>query len=208
MKENWLKMYDKFGLILRVETVINQPREFRVFREGIRKGEPQMVWAPMNKGVANLPQYERHAKAANERYLNALSVVDDPRPAYQQVAKQAESKVHKRPKLSRLQSRPPGGHPLVRSGDGGGPLHQRFQERRHPSVPVWFPSKSPTSKAAGQLRHPTAQTLARPRPDRENPAHKTLANNGPRPKTAQYNNTTALPRLAPGSLEYARTAQN
>jgi hypothetical protein len=32
VKENWLKMYDKFGLILRVETVINQPREFRVRR--------------------------------------------------------------------------------------------------------------------------------------------------------------------------------
>ena len=25
MKNNWLKMYDKFGLILRIETVINQP---------------------------------------------------------------------------------------------------------------------------------------------------------------------------------------
>jgi hypothetical protein len=25
MKTNWLKMYDKFGLILRVETVINAP---------------------------------------------------------------------------------------------------------------------------------------------------------------------------------------
>ena len=25
MKTNWLKMYDKFGLILRVETVINSP---------------------------------------------------------------------------------------------------------------------------------------------------------------------------------------
>lgn len=96
MKENWLKMYDKFGLILRVETVINQPREFRVFREGIRKGEPQMVWAPMNKGVANLPEYQRHAAAANERYLDALSVVDNPRPAYHEVAKLTESKKHKR----------------------------------------------------------------------------------------------------------------
>ena len=95
MKENWLKMYDKFGLILRVETVINQPREFRVFREGIRKGEAQMVWAPMNKGVANLPEYQRHAMAANDRYLDALSVVDNPRPAYQQVAKLTESKKHK-----------------------------------------------------------------------------------------------------------------
>jgi hypothetical protein len=94
MKENWLKMYDKFGLILRVETVINQPREFRVRREGMRKGEPQMVWAPMNKGVSNLAEYQRHASAANERYLNALAVVDDPSPAYEQVQQLTESKVH------------------------------------------------------------------------------------------------------------------
>ena len=32
MKNNWLKMYDKFGQILRIETVINQPREFKVRR--------------------------------------------------------------------------------------------------------------------------------------------------------------------------------
>src|SRR5512135_3622338 len=32
MKTNWLKMYDKFGLILRVETVINSPKEFSVYR--------------------------------------------------------------------------------------------------------------------------------------------------------------------------------
>lgn len=95
MKDNWLKMYDKFGLILRVETVIIQPREFRVRREGVRKGEPQMVWAPMNKGVSNLPDYQRHAKAANERYLNALAVVDNPSPAYEQVEKLTQSQVHK-----------------------------------------------------------------------------------------------------------------
>jgi hypothetical protein len=36
MKGNWLKMYDKFGQILRIETVINQPREFHVRRRCIR----------------------------------------------------------------------------------------------------------------------------------------------------------------------------
>ena len=34
MKSNWLKMYDKFALILRVETVINSPKEFWVYRDG------------------------------------------------------------------------------------------------------------------------------------------------------------------------------
>ena len=53
MKNNWLKMYDKFGLILRIETVINDPREFRVRRLRTRAGRPRMVWCPMNKGVIN-----------------------------------------------------------------------------------------------------------------------------------------------------------
>lgn len=95
MKDNWLKMYDKFGRILRVETVINNPREFRVRRKRQRDGQPQMVWCPMNKGVANLPSYQRAARAANERYLNALSVVDNPTAGYQHVAHLVESKLHR-----------------------------------------------------------------------------------------------------------------
>jgi hypothetical protein len=78
MKNNWLKMYDKFGLILRVETVINQPREFKVRRSCLRKNRRQMLWCPMNKGVANFYAYRSVACAANERYLNALAVVDFP----------------------------------------------------------------------------------------------------------------------------------
>jgi hypothetical protein len=94
VKENWLKMYDKFGLILRVESVINQPAEFRVRRRRVRNGQQQLVWCPMNKGVANLPSYQRVARAANGRYLNALSVVDDPTAQYAQVAQLAESCRH------------------------------------------------------------------------------------------------------------------
>lgn len=92
VKGNWLKMYDKFGILLRIETVINQPHEFRVRRRRTRKGVRQMVWCPMNKGVANLYQYRSVAHAANTRYLNALSVVDDPAPAYQQVESIARPK--------------------------------------------------------------------------------------------------------------------
>jgi len=92
MKENWLKMYDKSGLILRVETVINQPREFRVRRKRTRQGRQQMVWCPMNKGVSNLPSYQRVSRAANGRYLDALSGVADPAPAYRRVAHLTEPK--------------------------------------------------------------------------------------------------------------------
>ena len=76
VKNNWLKMYDKFGQILRIETVINQPREFKVRRRRLRgRGRSQMRWCPMNKGVANFYHYHEVAHAANERYLNALAVV-------------------------------------------------------------------------------------------------------------------------------------
>jgi hypothetical protein len=78
MKNNWLKMYDKFGLILRIETVINQPREFRVRRPCTRQGQQHMAWLPMNKGVSNFYHYHHVARAANQRYLDALAVVDLP----------------------------------------------------------------------------------------------------------------------------------
>src|SRR5581483_385283 len=43
VKNNWLKMYDKFGCVLRVETVINNPREFKVRRRVVRQGRRQMA---------------------------------------------------------------------------------------------------------------------------------------------------------------------
>jgi hypothetical protein len=86
VKNNWLKMYDKFGRILRIETVINQPREFKVRRWRTRRGRRQLLWCPMNKGVANFYHYHDVAAAANRRYLNALAVVERPCAS----AKQAE----------------------------------------------------------------------------------------------------------------------
>jgi hypothetical protein len=90
VKTNWLKMYDKFGWVLRIETVINNPGEFRVRRLRTRAGRREMVWCPMNKGVINLYRYREVALASNRRYLDALAVVDDPAPAYRQVKELTE----------------------------------------------------------------------------------------------------------------------
>jgi hypothetical protein len=85
VKNNWLKMYDKFGQLLRIETVINQPREFKVRRWRTRDGRRQLLWCPMNKGVANFYHYRAVARAANGRYLDALAVVDPPPASAQQL---------------------------------------------------------------------------------------------------------------------------
>ena len=93
MKRNLLKMYDKLGLLLRVETVINQPGEFKVYREcKHRDGSASMSWYPMCKGVGNLHHYQRHALACNYRYLEALAPVDDPTPAYDDLKTLTEPK--------------------------------------------------------------------------------------------------------------------
>jgi hypothetical protein len=44
----------------------------------------------MNKGVINLYRYREIALAANKRYLDALSVIENPAPAYRQVEKITE----------------------------------------------------------------------------------------------------------------------
>ena len=83
MKENWIKMYDKHGVVLRVETVINDPYEFKIRRHGIRQGRVVTDWFPMAKGVGNLYRYAEVCRAANHRYLDALAVVPHPGQARQ-----------------------------------------------------------------------------------------------------------------------------
>ena len=82
MKANWIKMYDKHGCVLRVETVINDPYEFKVRRRAGRRGRRTLGWHPLPKGVAYLPRYAAVSATANHRYLDALAVVDDPAPAH------------------------------------------------------------------------------------------------------------------------------
>jgi hypothetical protein len=75
-------MYDKHGCVLRVETVINDPYEFKNRRRAGRRRRRTLGWHPLPKGVAFLPRYATVSAAANHRYLDALAVVDDPAPAH------------------------------------------------------------------------------------------------------------------------------
>jgi hypothetical protein len=76
---NWLKMYDKFGQVLRIEMVINRPRPFKVFRWGTKKGQRLRGWFPLTKSVAFLGRYAELSHQATHRYLEALAAVEDPR---------------------------------------------------------------------------------------------------------------------------------
>jgi len=78
--ENSIKMYDKQGSVLRIETTINNPRPFRALREMIQDGQPCLKWLPMRKGLADIARRVEISRAANRRYLEALAVVGQPLP--------------------------------------------------------------------------------------------------------------------------------
>jgi hypothetical protein len=75
--KNGIKMYDKGGRLLRIETSVYQPRPFRVLRTcQHRDGTSSRGYHPLCKGVGNLHHYQRLARACNQRYLDALAVVE------------------------------------------------------------------------------------------------------------------------------------
>jgi hypothetical protein len=83
VEENSIKMYDKEGSVLRIETTINQTRRFRVRRWTTRKGQRRLGWLPLRQGVADLPRRVEISRAANQRYLQALAMVGLPQPVAQ-----------------------------------------------------------------------------------------------------------------------------
>jgi hypothetical protein len=78
VQENSIKMYDKQGSVLRIEVTINNPRRWKVWRRGTHKGKRCMGWIPMRKGIADIRRRAEISRAANERYLDALSIVGQP----------------------------------------------------------------------------------------------------------------------------------
>jgi hypothetical protein len=82
VEENSIKMYDKQGSVLRVETTLNNPARFRVYRTVRRKGRQVKGWYPLRKGIVDLRRRVELSRGANARYLDALALVGDSQPAH------------------------------------------------------------------------------------------------------------------------------
>jgi hypothetical protein len=80
VEENSIKMYDKYGSVLRIETTINNAKRFRVLRKMTHRGKTTFKWFYMRKGLADIPRRAELSQAANQRYLDALSVVGEQTP--------------------------------------------------------------------------------------------------------------------------------
>lgn len=73
-------MYDKQGSVLRVETTLNDTRDFRVFRAQESQAGGPRSWRILRKGVADMHRRAEVGQAANERYLESLAAVQEKTP--------------------------------------------------------------------------------------------------------------------------------
>jgi len=73
VNRNSVKMYNKSGSILRVETTINNTRDFKVYRHPDDDTNRPASWQKMRKGVSDLHRRCQVSDACNERYADALA---------------------------------------------------------------------------------------------------------------------------------------
>jgi DNA-binding transcriptional ArsR family regulator len=83
-----IKMYDKQGLVLRIETTVNDVTFFRHYRTvEHRDGTKEKKIAPMQKTIYSLPALRECMEAANRRYLEFVSGMEDPTAGIRDVEK-------------------------------------------------------------------------------------------------------------------------
>jgi hypothetical protein len=73
LNQNSIKVYNKSGRILRIETTINHTRDFKVFRPPEDKVRRPASWQRLRKGVSDLHRRCELSDQCNERYAEALA---------------------------------------------------------------------------------------------------------------------------------------
>jgi hypothetical protein len=78
--QNSMKMYDKFGQVLRLENLLINVRDFKVFRRREGDLDGPMEYLRLRKGVADIHRRAELGQKINERYAAALATVEDKTP--------------------------------------------------------------------------------------------------------------------------------
>ena len=84
---NSIKVYDKGGSLLRIETTINHPGAFQSYRSSESDPGGPKSWRPMRKGVADMHRRAEVSQQSNDRYADALASLDTSTPIGQFAAK-------------------------------------------------------------------------------------------------------------------------
>jgi DNA-binding MarR family transcriptional regulator len=89
-----IKMYDKFGVLLRIETTANNVSFFKHHRKvEQRDGTTVYRLAPLKKTIYSLGDLQQLLLAANWRYLDFISAMDDPSQGNKLLGKICQTKL-------------------------------------------------------------------------------------------------------------------
>jgi hypothetical protein len=89
-----IKLYHKFGLILRLEVTVNDVSFFKHYRHvQHRDGSLTTTWVPMKKSIYSLPALQELLLAANQRYLKFISEIETPEVGVQKLQQLTQTKV-------------------------------------------------------------------------------------------------------------------
>jgi hypothetical protein len=72
-----IKIYDKFALVLRLETTTNDVAAFQHYRKVEQQGPASYALAPVKKNIYSLTDLRHILLGCNRRYLEYLSTLDD-----------------------------------------------------------------------------------------------------------------------------------
>lgn len=88
-----IKMYDKFNIVLRIETTVNQVSFFKQYRQvNHRDGSTSMQWAPMKRTIYSLSPLQETLSSTNLRYLKFISEIDTQEVGVKKLYRLAETK--------------------------------------------------------------------------------------------------------------------
>ena len=79
VKNNSIKMYDKHKIILRIETTINDPSCFKMYRPKEGDDDKPGIY-PVRKSVADIKRRAEISEKCNQRYLDSLAALKNEEP--------------------------------------------------------------------------------------------------------------------------------
>ena len=102
VQSNSVKMYDKQGNLLRIETTMNDPYSFKAYRPKENDPKGLLEWRYLRKGVADAERRAEICQAVNDRYLEALASLDSGIPVKELVGSVCKAKRWKKRKVRAL----------------------------------------------------------------------------------------------------------
>jgi len=91
-----IKMYDKFGIILRIEVTVNDVSFFPEYREvRHRDGSRELKWCKMRKSIYSLSSLQSLLSASTRRYLAFISAIETPEVGVQLLQRLTQAAIEK-----------------------------------------------------------------------------------------------------------------